>query len=289
MVILSRHKQQNNMVIDIHTHVFPPRVAPLAIKNLSDAGNAIYYFDGTIDGLIENMKKNDIDISVCMPVITNPRHTISINDYAILINNSYDNIYSFGGMHPEYIDYENEIKRLRENGIRGIKLHPCYQRCNIRDEKYIKIINCAIRNGMYVLIHAGLDPAFPGDESSSASNISMMLDMVEDSSKIILAHLGGLFEFENIYDKIIGKNVYLDCAMTLGESVGRDGTITPLVSLEDFKKIVIKHGSDKILAGSDNPWTDSAKIHEFFDKLDISKEDKDNILFKNAMKVLNLR
>ena len=277
------------MVIDIHTHVFPPRVAPLAIKNLSESGNAIPYFDGTIDGLIQNMKENNIDISVCMPVITNPRHTISINDYAILINNTYDNIYSFGGIHPEYIDYKDEIKRLKENGILGIKLHPAYQRCNICDQKYIDIINYATKNDMYVLIHAGLDPAFPGDESSSCENISKMLDMVDDTSKIILAHLGGLFEFDKIYDKILGRNVYLDCAMTLDKSVGKDGTITKLLSLEEFKKIVIKHGSDKILAGSDNPWTNSANIHSFFSKLDVSEEDKEKMLYKNAMKILNLR
>jgi hypothetical protein len=282
-----------NRVIDFHVHVFPDRVAPLAIKNLCDSANAINYYDGTASGLIKNMEANGIELSICLPVITNPRHTIHINDYAIEINEKYKGkLISFGGMHPDYEDYKAEIDRLIDNNIKGIKLHPVYQHTYIDDLKYINILEYALSRNLIVSIHAGLDPGFPGDERAGACHLRNMIDILTErgvnTSKIILAHTGGLYEWDKVYEKLAGCNVYMDESMTLGIMENRSGEINKLCDNELFEKIIIKHGVDRILAGSDNPWTKSSDIIKNLNKINISDDDKEKILYRNAIKLLNL-
>ena len=279
-------------VIDFHTHIFPDRVAPLAIQNLCERANAINYYDGTVDGLISDMAEKGIDLSICLPVITNPRHTISINNYAIDVNTRYKGkLISFGGIHPDYDDNLNEIDRLIDNGIIGIKLHPVYQACDIANEKYLSVMEYALRKGMYITIHAGLDPGFPGDKKSSVDRLYEMLKKLKErnvsTSRIILAHTGGLYEWEDVLEKIAGSDVYFDMSMTLGKMINRDGVVTDLSSNELFEKIVKKHGSNKILAGSDNPWTNSKDIIININKLNLSDDEKEDILFKNALGILS--
>ena len=60
------------MVIDIHTHTFPDKIASAAIDKLSAAGHIPYFSNGTVSGLKTSMKKAGIDYSVVLPVATNP-------------------------------------------------------------------------------------------------------------------------------------------------------------------------------------------------------------------------
>jgi len=278
-------------VVDFHTHIFPDRLASLAISNLENAANSNAFFDGTVDGLQKNMEQNGIDYSLCLPIITNPRHTQKINDYAIFINNNQDqyaNIYSFGGLHPLDEHYEEEIDRLIEHHIKGIKLHPVYQQMPVDDSRFIRLINTITSKGLYVLIHAGLDPGFPGNDFSSVERMNRMIEQVKTSEKIILAHLGGLFTWNEVlhnYDHFKG---YFDLAMTFGKIIRRDQTTLDLIDEELFQKILEKFGSERILMGSDNPWTPSDECVDYICKLKIKEEEKENILYKNAYKILDL-
>ena len=59
-------------------------------------------------------------------------------------------------------------------------------------------------------------------------------------------------------------------------------------SKEQFLSIFEKHGSDKILFGSDSPWSNAGEELSILDNMPITKEQKDNILYKNAVKLLGL-
>ena len=48
------------------------------------------------------------------------------------------------------------------------------------------------------------------------------------------------------------------------------------------------HGVDKFLFGSDFPMWDHEEEFERFNKLDLSGENKDAVLYKNAARLLNL-
>ena len=51
-------------------------------------------------------------------------------------------------MHPEFEGFGTEMKRLREHGIKGIKIHPAYQETDLNDIKFKRIIAAAEENDM---------------------------------------------------------------------------------------------------------------------------------------------
>ena len=56
------------MIIDFHTHIFPDKIAAKSIENLEKASGIKAATDGTLQGLLDSMDKNNVDISVIMPV-----------------------------------------------------------------------------------------------------------------------------------------------------------------------------------------------------------------------------
>jgi predicted TIM-barrel fold metal-dependent hydrolase len=94
---------------------------------------------------------------------------------------------------------------------------------------------------------------------------------------VILAHLGGYRVWDEVAEHLLGEKVYLDTAYTLGH-----------LAPEDVAAIVRGHGTDRILFGSDGPWTDpAAEIGELRD-LGLSGEELDAILWRNAAELLSL-
>lgn len=57
---------------------------------------------------------------------------------------------------------------------------------------------------------------------------------------------------------------------------------------EKFLALVRTFGAERILFGSDSPWTSQKESVKTFMSLPLSKEDKDRILYKNASQLLDL-
>ena len=149
------------MVIDFHTHAFPDTLAQRAIASLVKACGRQYEpcSDGTLSGLISNMDKFGVDISVVQPVITKPSQLETLNRWAKDIEG--DRIISFGAVHPDTDDYKRDINFICSLGFKGLKFHPEYQHFTLDDDKMLKIYDYAIQKGLILLFHAGFDPAFP--------------------------------------------------------------------------------------------------------------------------------
>ena len=60
------------MVIDIHTHTFPDKLAAPTIRKLQGACHTRAFTDATNAGLAASMARAGIDCSVVLPVATNP-------------------------------------------------------------------------------------------------------------------------------------------------------------------------------------------------------------------------
>ena len=78
------------MIIDFHTHTFPDRIAASSIKVLEDTSGTLGFTDGTNKGLVESMKKAGVDMSIILPVVTNPVKTSHINRFAAEVNETTD-------------------------------------------------------------------------------------------------------------------------------------------------------------------------------------------------------
>lgn len=265
------------MIIDFHTHIFPDKIAIQTVEKLKgylcDAGEeSAAYTDGTLYSLRNSMKKADVDISVILPVVTNPKQFESINRFSSLMNEEKD-IIAFGGIHPDNESPEEKLDFIKSLGLKGVKLHPDYQGTYVNDEKYIRIIRYAEEIGLITIIHSGYDVLSPDDIHCTPDRAIDMLRKVgaREDNKIILAHLGGHKGADESFEKLCGINVWLDTSYVLNK-----------IPSETLIKMFEKHGFDKILFASDSPWGDQKMFVKTLRNLDISEENKENIFHRNA-------
>ncbi|MBQ1898513.1 MAG: metal-dependent hydrolase, partial [Ruminococcus sp.] len=102
------------MIIDFHTHVYPDKIAEKTIKALGEVAVVKPNTDGTVNGLIESMQSAGIDKSVILPVNTRAGQFDTITKFAKHINDTYDNLISFGGIHPDDDDITEKLRTLKD-------------------------------------------------------------------------------------------------------------------------------------------------------------------------------
>ena len=278
------------MVIDFHNHFYPDKIAAAAIEKLTTSADIVAYTDGTLSGLSEDLTKSGYDLGVVLPVATAPKQVENINTRAVAVQEQFPNLISFASMHPDYENYKDEIFRIKELGLKGIKLHPDYQNTFFDDEKILNILDEAFKNDLIVVVHAGLDIGLPDPIHTGVEQILKVLDIFKDrAQKLVLAHTGAWGQWNEVLEKIAGKNVYMDISFSLG-STKRKSTGEELKLLDDdlLVKIVRKHGVDKVLFGTDSPWGDHKMMLDKFLTLPFTKEEQDKILYLNAKKLLGI-
>lgn len=273
------------MIIDFHTHIFPEKIAARAIASLEKKAQMAAHLKGVENTLRESMQKSGVDLSVILPVVTDPHQHETVNRVALETNahTAETGLLSFGGIHPDNSNYREVLHFLAENGCKGIKIHPVYQGVDIDDIRFLRIIDCAEELGLITITHAGYDIGFPGEGQSLPDRICHMLDELHPT-KMVLAHMGGWGCWDKVLDRIVGREVYLDTAFST-TSVPRTGA--PL-SDELFMEIVRKHGDERILMGSDSPWSGQTESVEAIRNSSLPDESKERILGKNAMKLLQI-
>lgn len=282
------------MIIDFHTHTFPPKIAAAALDKLSDNSGSRPYSNGMIDGLQDSIKKSGIDMAVVLPVATSPSQYETINRVAIETNEHTDEtgILSFGGIHPDNDNYKDILSSLKNNGVKGIKLHPVYQNVNFDDIRMKRIVYEASSLGLITLVHAGYDIGFPGwNQAVPQRVINVIKDVAPE--KLVLAHMGGWNCYEDVCELIAGKEVYLDTAFTINPIEKKDGTGLSeyndvQMTNEQFVNLVRKHSADRILFGSDSPWTDQGQYVELVKNSGLTDEEAEKILGANAARLLDI-
>ena len=283
------------MIIDFHTHTFPDRIANNALEVLREKSHTRTFAPGTLAGLSASMAASHVDAAVVMPVATNARQVVHVNDASIEINDRGDEtgIYSFGCMYPDYEHPREEIGRLAKAGIKGIKLHPVYQGVDFDDPRYLRILDRAGELGLMVLIHAGWDIGFPGVCHASPQ---MILHAIRETGPLhlILAHMGGWRCWEEAKQLLAGTGVYIDTAVSLGRlTPNGDGHYHPddLMMMDDaqFCDMVHAFGADHVLFGSDSPWNDQAEDLARIRALPLTEKEKRALLGDNAAELLGLK
>lgn len=270
------------MIIDFHTHIFPEKIAQKTIDMLEKLCNGKASTDGTVEGLIKQMDKANADISVCLPVLTKPSQFDSVLKFAIEVNERFKNetkrkLISFAGIHPLCEDIEEKMKLVKESGIKGVKIHPDYQGTRIDHEGYIRILKSAKDNDLIVVTHSGVDDGYRDKTLNCPPELVKKVIKQVGHEKFVLGHYGACEQWEEVLDILCEENVYFDTAFTLHK-----------IDPELFKKILYKHGEDKVVFATDCPWRDMAEDVETLKSYGLEKETLDKIFYKNAVKLLGL-
>lgn len=282
------------MIIDIHTHIFPSAIAAKTLDKLATAACVNPNTDGTAEGLCASMKRAGVDYCVTLPAVTNPNKVQSINDKQIdyIESDLKMGILPFAGMHPLFTGYKEEMKRLRAADIKGIKLHPAYQQIDFDAPEMMRIVDAASNEGLLTIVHGGIDIGIYDHNYSSVKHILKVIDTVHPTG-LIMAHMGNWGNWEEVERDLVGAPVYLDTAFSIGTiHPYKDAPSSPYANatLDNnlFLRILRKHGSDKILFGTDSPWQDQAEYLQLFEELPLTDDERKAILGENAKRLLKL-
>ena len=260
-------------IIDVHTHAFTDSVAPLAVSSLIESGGVTAYYDGTIAGLVGSMDRCGVDRSVVAPVATKPSQVVTINDWIAALGN--ERIIPFGAMHPDFPDPAAEMGRLKRLGVRGIKLHSQNQNFSPQESRLAPIYEAAIEFGMIVLFHAGGFVVEQGIEARPADFAHMLDDFPQLTC--ILAHMGSYLYWDEVREHLSGRDVYFDTAY-----------VPRHLPDAEFVALIRDHGPEKVLFGSDGPWTDAGVEIAHIRRLGLSDAEVEGVLGGNAVRLLGV-
>ena len=266
------------MVIDAHVHTFPGNIAGKALHKLQVISGLTPVTDGTVQDTLQYMKQQQVDQFINLNIATAPGQQQTINTVAAENNEKYTEMVSLGSVHPDNPGAAEELYRIQNLQIKGIKLHPDYQDFFIDDKKAYPIYQTCADLGLPIVFHAGWDCYSPDVVHAPPSrSIKVALDFPK--LKIVLAHFGGLKLWEDVETLLAGReNVYFDTAMAatyMGD---------PAIAM----RIIRKHPIENIFLGSDCPWEAPLKSAEFVETLPLSDDRKEKILGLNAKAFYNL-
>lgn len=258
------------MIIDFHAHIFPPKIAEKATKSIGDFYNLKMSYIGTPEELVKSGSKIGVSKYIVHSTATKAMQVESINNYIIDELIDYPEFVGYGTIHPDYDNFENELKRIKSEGLRGVKLHPDFQLFQIDSPRMDAIYEVITELELPVIVHAG-------DKRYDFSGPKRIAHVLEKHPKIelIAAHFGGYSEWENSMEHLVGKKVWFDTSSSLFS-----------LPVETANKMIRDHGYEKFLFGSDFPMWDHEGELERFNKLDLTAEMRDAILYKNALRLL---
>lgn len=276
------------MIIDFHVHAFSEKIVERAMEQLvKTLTKATKYLpetaknepctDGTLGDLIAKMDKYSIDKGVLLPIATKPSQQRVVNDWAK--ESESDRILPFGSVHPDAEDALNELERIKKMGLYGVKLHPDYQEFMVDEERLFPIYEKCIELNLPILFHAGFDPISPEKVHAMPDAFARIMDRFPDIT-MVLAHFGGMLKWDMVEEYLIGRkgNLYFDIS-----------TVTCYLSDKQAERMIKKHGSERILFATDMPWDCPQNIISLVERLNLSDEDRENIFYSNAQRLLKLK
>ena len=255
---------------DIHAHIFPPHVAEKVIAQLEGYYGFKWEGTGVYEDLISSMDEAGVRRCTIFSCATKPEQVETANTYLASLQEKFpERFCCFGTMHPAYHDIPGELKRLKSMELKGLKIHPDFQRINIDDPGMIKIYDL-VGDSLPMLFHIG----DPYQDYSAPKRLGRVLDMMPHL-KVIAAHLGGYRAWAEGQKYLVGRDLWLDSSSTIG-----------YLPPEKAKEIILAHGCDKVLWGSDYPARRHNKAVEDIKLLGLTSEQEEMLFYRNAEKLL---
>ncbi len=259
-------------VFDAHVHIFPDKIAQKATAATGSYYGVPMYTVGSYDNIKKELAAGKMQRCLIHSTATRPDQVRSVNDYIAQLCAQNDCFVGFGTMHPDYEDIDGEERRMDAIGLLGIKLHSDFQGFAVEEKRAYPIYESA-RGRLPILFHMG----DRNTKTSRPKGLAKVLDDFPDLT-VIAAHLGGFSVWDEAEEQLIGRKerLYLDISSSL-----------EFMDLAQAKRMILKHGTDRVLFGSDFPMHDPFHTLELFLSLGLSDDDNENILWNNAQTLLD--
>jgi hypothetical protein len=259
-------------IIDFHAHAFPDQIAASAIPYLEEEGDVKANHDGRISSLLAIMDREGVDKSVICCIATRPSQFEAIVSWSKQI--SSDRIIPFPSFHPDDPQAVEHISQIKEQGFKGIKMHPYYQQFFLDDEKLYPAYEKISELGLILVMHTGFDIAFPRIRRCDPRQILNVMTHFPEL-KMVTTHLGAWQQWAEVEDLLAGRKIYMDISYTLGQ-----------IDTQTARRIILKHPREYLLFGTDSPWSGPQKTYKQLQALELGDEREELILRKNGLALL---
>ncbi len=258
------------MVIDVHAHIFPEKIARKATEHIGQFYGCSMAADGTVENLLRWGDQYGVDRFVVHSVATTVRQVDSINHFLAQQVQLYpERLIGFAALHPDSGRIAQQVEQALQMGLTGVKLHPDFQEFCIDDEKAFPIYE-AIEGRMPLLVHTG-------DSRTEYSKPWRLARVLERFPKldVIAAHFGGYSEWENGALSLALAHVYVDTSSS-------QFALTP----HQVRELIDIFGADHVLFGTDYPMWNPEEELQKLSLVPMTQQERELILHGNLERLL---
>ncbi|HEY90646.1 MAG TPA: amidohydrolase [Dehalococcoidia bacterium] len=279
------------MIVDFHTHIFPPSVKAEREKFLKlDTTFAELYSSpkaiiATADELIASMDRDEVDVSVVLNGGWSTQELcVEINDYILESMERFPGrLTGFCGTSLESAETAvKEIERCARGGMKGVgELRPDSQLPRGLEADTIEPVIDVIRERNLILLLHTSEPAghqYPGKGKATPDVIYSLITRFRDI-RLVCAHWGGGLPFYALMPEVKDAmtNVYFDTAAS------------PFLYTEKvYRQVIELAGVEKVLFGSDYPLLPRKRFYREIESAGLSPDEREMVLSGNASRLLGI-
>lgn len=259
-------------IIDIHTHIYPNKIARKATESVRD-----FYqikgsdMDGTVDTLLQQGKEAGISRYVVLPVSNTPNRVRSINTFILEQSQLHDCFVGFGTVHADMECLSEEVEWILNAGLKGIKMHPDSQRFPIDDLRLYPVYD-AIQGKIPLLLHMG-DQRYNYSHPVRLRRILNVFPKLE----VVAAHFGGYSMYHTARELLWDTDCVFDISSAL-----------MFMERGEAERYINSYGAERMAYGTDYPLWDPVTEVKRFQGLNLTGRQFDQIAHKTAERILNL-
>lgn len=252
-------------VADIHAHIFPRSLAEKASSSIGRFYGMHSHHAASLDNLMKLEAEAGVERYAVSSSATSPGQVRHINEFIAESCMAHPGLVGLGTLFPTMEGWEEELDRMEELGLRGIKIHSDFQQVPIDDPSAVEMYRAIARRGIPVLFHMGDDRY----DYSAPERLTNLIRRVPDLTAIA-AHFGGWRAWDRSLAHPQPENVFYDTSSSL-----------MYLTRERALAFLDKLGADRFLFGTDFPmWTPAEELQRFLD-LGLDEAVRDRILYGN--------
>ena len=257
--------------IDCHAHIYMKKMASKAVKGVGEFYDVPMSCTGISEELHEIAVSSPVRHFVVNVVAPSAKHVHRLNVFAAEECAAHSEFTGLATLHPDMENPDEEIEAILALGLKGIKLHPDTQHFDADSDKAMRLYEC-IAGRLPLLIHCG-DYRY---DSSHPRRIARIIEAFPELT-VVAAHFGGWSIYDEAIPYLTDKNCYMDISSAM-----------PFLPPEKIHSLIRHYGAERLMFGSDYPMWDPVREYEAFMKLDLTEQERELILRKNAAKVFSI-
>jgi hypothetical protein len=265
-------------ITDFHTHAFSDAIHVRAMETLTKGFGSTPFHDGSLRGLLASMDEAGIHRAVMLNIATKPGQFDIILEWCHEAAASGEGrIIPFASVMPQHEHAAPGVRRIAAEGIKGVKIHPCYQGFVIDAPELDPFYKAVVDTGLILLAHTGYDIAFPDRQDCVTPERTARVLARYPGIQFVSAHFGGWEDWEEVKRHLLGRPVWLETSFLASR---RD--------VEYAREMFLNHDPDYILFGTDSPWVGQKEDLAAIRALELPDELLTKLFETNAARLLRL-